>query len=120
VFKSFIPIIKEQFKPDFVAVSAGFDAHHADPLGGLNFSLAGYYETGALLRKNFDKIFAVLEGGYNAKWLVKCANSFKDGINGKVLKYKDPSQEIGDAIRKVNEDNLKKLKENLSNYWNLN
>ena len=32
----------EQFKPEVVLVSAGFDAHERDPLGGMRMTTAGY------------------------------------------------------------------------------
>ncbi len=36
-----LPIIK-RFKPDFIFINAGYDAHFKDPLGNLGLSLAGY------------------------------------------------------------------------------
>ena len=62
------------FKPDFVLVSAGFDAHSDDPLGGMN--LAGD-DFGSLTRmvRNIagtccgDRLVLVLEGGYNLQGL---------------------------------------------------
>lgn len=62
------------FKPDFVLVSAGFDAHTDDPLGGMNLTAADF---GILTRtvRNIaetccgDRLVIVLEGGYNLKGL---------------------------------------------------
>ena len=60
----------QQFKPEFVLVSAGFDAHEGDPLGGLSYSDAGYREVAKILRE-IAKLYAenrtvyVLEGGYS-------------------------------------------------------
>lgn len=71
------------FKPDVVAVSAGFDAHQADPLLELNLSAKAYHEVGKLLKENFSGTFAVLEGGYNVKVLPSCIDNFLAGINGK-------------------------------------
>jgi acetoin utilization deacetylase AcuC-like enzyme len=58
------------FKPQLVLVSAGFDAHEADPLAGLAFTEATYGWLGWQLRKVVDthaggKLLSVLEGGYN-------------------------------------------------------
>ena len=114
----FIPIIKEQFKPDVVCCSAGFDGHHSDPICDLNYSLNAYYETGKLLRKNFKSIFATLEGGYDPMWLAKCVMAFQDGINGKELKFNDdnPTKTYGYNKQKFN-DNFEQLKVNLRPYW---
>ncbi len=59
-----------RFQPELILVSAGFDAHWADPLGQLNLSLKGIdYLTRELLAMASalcdGKIVFVLEGGYN-------------------------------------------------------
>ncbi|GIL08771.1 MAG: histone deacetylase [Chloroflexota bacterium] len=62
--------LAQRFQPQLVAVSAGFDAHWADPLGGMALSLAGYARLTRELIAMADslcagKIIFVLEGGYN-------------------------------------------------------
>lgn len=62
------------YKPDFVLVSAGFDAHIRDPLGGMRITKKGFTMMSQTL---FDvvkeccegKIVFVLEGGYDMKGL---------------------------------------------------
>ena len=70
----------KDFEPDVVGVSAGFDAYEKDRLLNLNYSLDGYYQCGHKLSKNFDKVFAVLEGGYHLE-IRQCAEAFINGIN---------------------------------------
>ncbi|MDP3766132.1 MAG: histone deacetylase family protein, partial [Nanoarchaeota archaeon] len=84
---SVIPIIKNQFKPDIVAVSAGFDGHHSDPLLQLNLTTNAYYAVGRLLSYNFNNIFACLEGGYNIEFLHKNILDFVNGINKKSQQF---------------------------------
>lgn len=115
--KEFVLMVKDRFKPDVIGVSAGFDAHHLDPVGGLNFSLNSFYETGRLLRKNFKNIFAVLEGGYNPEWLTKGIIAFQDGVNGKDVKVEDDFTKTDD--KEEFEDNLEELKVNLKPYFEL-
>ncbi len=62
------------YNPDFILVSAGFDAHHLDPLGGMAVSKQGFYsmssKLNALAKKTCDgKIVHVLEGGYDLRGL---------------------------------------------------
>lgn len=71
-----------QFEPDVVAVSAGFDAHTSDLLLDLKVSSYAYYKIGQLLRENFPKVFATLEGGYNVQALRQGVLSFIAGFNG--------------------------------------
>ena len=66
------------FKPDFIFISAGFDAHKADPLGGLSLSETDFaWATAALMdaAKSLcgGRVVSVLEGGYNLDALRDCA-----------------------------------------------
>jgi acetoin utilization deacetylase AcuC-like enzyme len=70
----------EEFKPDVVGVSAGFDGDIEDRLLGLKYTLDGYYQCGRRLRQSFDHIFAVLEGGYHFD-IKKCVEHFIRGVN---------------------------------------
>ncbi len=64
----------EKFRPQFVLVSAGFDAHLADPLAHIKLTRKGYQELTRRV-KNIAEVHAqgrlvsVLEGGYNLKAL---------------------------------------------------
>ena len=86
--KRLLPIAK-QFKPDVVAVSAGFDGHQNDLLLELRLSMNTFYELGQILGKNFENVFATLEGGYNIEFFPKCLFNFVDGINNKKQRLKE-------------------------------
>jgi acetoin utilization deacetylase AcuC-like enzyme len=60
------PIV-EQFAPTWVLVSAGYDAHHADPLTGLALSSGDYaaLTAGVLELAPAGRIVVFLEGGYD-------------------------------------------------------
>ena len=58
------------FEPDFVLVSAGFDAHAADPLAGLRFADADFaWATAEIARVAAEccegRLVSTLEGGYD-------------------------------------------------------
>ena len=62
----------EQFQPEFVFISAGFDAHVEDPLGGLALTEAQFVhltEIVGQIAKKWAKgrIVSVLEGGYSPR-----------------------------------------------------
>ena len=69
-----------QFKPDVVAVSAGFDGYYKDRMMNMDVSLKAYYECGFKLGRAFNNIFAVLEGGYHEDIFI-CVRDFVEGIN---------------------------------------
>lgn len=60
----------ERFAPDFVLVSAGFDAHRADPLAELQVTTEAYAEATRVVRELAERsasgrLVSVLEGGYD-------------------------------------------------------
>lgn len=64
--------LAEEFNPDFIAVSTGFDNHFTDPLTNLAITAKGYsrlMEEVVDLSENIcgGRLFVVLEGGYSVK-----------------------------------------------------
>jgi acetoin utilization deacetylase AcuC-like enzyme len=60
----------KEFKPEFILLSAGFDAHKDDPLAQLNLESRDFYTLTKrimILAKNLceEKIVSILEGGYD-------------------------------------------------------
>jgi acetoin utilization deacetylase AcuC-like enzyme len=60
----------DRFRPQFVFISAGFDGHRADPLGGMGLTADGFAdltrEVLALAEAHAaGRLVSVLEGGYN-------------------------------------------------------
>ena len=60
----------DQFQPDFILLSAGFDAHRRDPLGQVLLSAEGYGELTELVlqlatRHCEGRLVSLLEGGYD-------------------------------------------------------
>ena len=75
----------EAFAPDFLIVSAGFDAHRADPLAQLRVETADFaWLTTELLgvaRRHCDgRIVSVLEGGYDLHALAASAAVHVDAL----------------------------------------
>jgi acetoin utilization deacetylase AcuC-like enzyme len=62
------------FSPDFVLISAGFDAHENDLLGGMKVTTQGFAELTQIVKQIAQKccenrLVAVLEGGYDLEGL---------------------------------------------------
>ncbi len=69
-FEAALERLLRLFRPDLVLVSAGFDAHHRDPLGGMRVSAEGYARLTRALAEAADtfaggRLVSVLEGGYD-------------------------------------------------------
>lgn len=71
----------EAFAPELILVSAGFDAHQADPLAQLAFAEADYAWAGETLRQVSlryckGKLVSTLEGGYDLDALARSAEAY--------------------------------------------
>jgi acetoin utilization deacetylase AcuC-like enzyme len=74
VFAQVVLPVLRQFKPDIVLVSAGFDAHERDPLGGMRLTTEAFASMTADLRALADeccggRLALVTEGGYDLQAL---------------------------------------------------
>jgi len=68
-----LPAVR-RFAPDLLIISAGFDAHHLDPLGGLRFTDDDYHWiTRELMQVAAEtaqrRVVSILEGGYSLEGL---------------------------------------------------
>jgi len=74
-----LPLITD-FRPEFILISSGFDAHRADPLAQINLTTEAFAWmtrqardlAGALCH---HRLVSVLEGGYNLEALADCAQA---------------------------------------------
>ncbi|TGL45306.1 histone deacetylase [Leptospira wolffii] len=64
-----------EFSPDYILISAGFDAHKRDPLGGMNLSTDAFAEFTRIVcnisQESKAKILSFLEGGYDLEALAE-------------------------------------------------
>ncbi|KPK01109.1 MAG: hypothetical protein AMK71_06785 [Nitrospira bacterium SG8_35_4] len=69
----------EEFNPDLLAVSAGFDSYKLDPITNLTLELSTYKTIGEMLAQLQKPTFSVLEGGYSRD-LPECVHNFLIGL----------------------------------------
>lgn len=77
----------DDYEPNAILLSAGFDAHRRDPLGGMNVSEAGY---GEITRRVVEcaqrwcggRVFSLLEGGYDMEGLAASVAEHVQAMNG--------------------------------------
>ena len=86
-FNSFDKVISKlkNFKPEFILLSSGFDAHTNDPLAQINLSSKDFYEiTKRILMVANEicdgKVVSILEGGYNLNALKESAYFHVKGL----------------------------------------
>lgn len=70
IFEDLLAPVARQYKPQFILVSAGFDGHDEDPLGGMRITDQGFAAMARVLGEISQefcpgKVVMTLEGGYN-------------------------------------------------------
>jgi acetoin utilization deacetylase AcuC-like enzyme len=70
VFREKLELAALAFSPDFVLISAGFDAHKDDLLGGMKVTAQGFAELTQIVKAIAEKccegrLVSILEGGYH-------------------------------------------------------
>jgi acetoin utilization deacetylase AcuC-like enzyme len=76
-----------EFRPDFLIISAGFDAHRDDPLGNLQLDEADFAWATRQLMALADvhahgRIVSVLEGGYDLQGLALSVAAHVEALMG--------------------------------------
>jgi len=77
VYRSAIVPVLNEFGPDLILVSAGFDAHERDPLASMRVTTAGYASIvrQLLVSATNGAIGFVTEGGYDLAALAECLDA---------------------------------------------
>ena len=117
VFKDIVLPIAEKFAPDWILVSAGFDPHRRDPLGGMNVTESGFGAMAAMLvalaeKYAGGKIAFLLEGGYDLAALKNSVAAVLENIkSGETADI--PDDVGGEAIEPL----VRKIRSIQDKYW---
>ncbi|MBV1701586.1 MAG: histone deacetylase family protein [Hyphomicrobiales bacterium] len=77
----------DDFAPDLILISAGFDGHHLDPLGNLRLEADDFYQATNMLmdlaqKRCHGRLVSVLEGGYDLTGLATSAAAHVRALMG--------------------------------------
>ncbi|WP_309493571.1 histone deacetylase [Candidatus Hecatella orcuttiae] len=116
--------VAEQFKPELILLSAGYDAHHSDIVGGMFLSAEGFAKMVEsmvkLARKSCGgKLLACLEGGYSAQALSQGIASSLAAMAGISLSLRDHAPRSPSHVQSAAAQVIRKVKDNLGSYWSL-
>jgi acetoin utilization deacetylase AcuC-like enzyme len=100
----FLPLLRE-FVPGLILVSAGYDAHEADPLGGMRLASASFGRFAAALSAVAREVGAaplalLLEGGYNLNAITESVAATIEGAGNETpptWKYEKDARHIEQA-----------------------
>jgi acetoin utilization deacetylase AcuC-like enzyme len=120
IYQTTVGILR-QFRPELILISAGFDAHADDPLGGMRVSTAHFGRLTALIARAADdccdgRVVAVTEGGYD---LTALAGSLRAVIE--VLDDATPLSAVAAPTGATSraDTTLAAVRPHLSKYWKL-
>lgn len=87
MFENMLPALR-RFAPELLIISAGFDAHHLDPLGGLGFTDEDFHWVTRELMAVADasaqgRVVSVLEGGYSLQGLASGTQAHVQALMGR-------------------------------------
>jgi acetoin utilization deacetylase AcuC-like enzyme len=122
IFRHLLRPIAEQFRPELIIVSAGFDSYHSDPLGSMKVTEQGFARMAALVLELADslcegRLILALEGGYNPQGL-------RDSVEMVLWELSGQSQITGEQMRQLEDAQYNRIAETIeqvkavhSPYW---
>jgi len=112
-----VPVAMD-FKPEFVLVSAGFDAHISDPLASMNVTSRGFGLFTDVIKdiaakSSTGKMVIALEGGYNLNALAESVLAVFESLLSSGRKSEGEAEEIPEKERR----RVEEIKRIQRKYW---
>ncbi|MEO5741140.1 MAG: histone deacetylase [Vicinamibacterales bacterium] len=120
-FKALVIPVIDQFRPELLLISAGYDAHERDPLARMRLSTTGYASLTKSLcdaadRNCHGRVVAVTEGGYDLTALKACLESSIAVLDGAPV---PPPEEPPRAATERSRIAIAQVRSAQSKYWKL-
>jgi acetoin utilization deacetylase AcuC-like enzyme len=108
-------------RPDLVMLSAGYDAHHADPLGGMLMTARGFGLLSASLRNATGEtpIAAILEGGYDLNGLSYSVAATLESLTGIPAEVAEPDVALREVPYAVVRSRVREVRHIINPFWSL-
>ncbi|MDI6888818.1 MAG: histone deacetylase [Methanocellales archaeon] len=125
VFNEILIPIALEFRPELVLISAGQDAHFADPIGGMSLTAEGFGHIAGIVRSIANstckgRIVAALEGGYDLSALPYSVLSILNAFGDLGIDIKEPMpvpSALKDEVSSRVRQRVKEVKEAQKEYW---
>jgi len=123
VFQELVAPIAGQFRPDLLLVSAGFDAHERDPLGGMRLTTPAFAAMTRELRTLADRccegrLVAVTEGGYDLRAFSESLAAVVDVLAEDAMS--SPDWPASSVRSHRGADSVRRTAAALAGFWNVN
>ncbi|UZE92101.1 MAG: histone deacetylase [Methanosarcinales archaeon] len=122
VFNEILIPIALEFRPELVLISAGQDAHFADPIGGMNVTAKGFDQLAGIVKSIANstcegRIVAALEGGYDLTALPYSVLSILNSFGDLGMDIKEPMATPKDELSGQVRERVKEVKEAQKECW---
>jgi acetoin utilization deacetylase AcuC-like enzyme len=122
LFETILRPIALQYKPQLILVSAGFDIHYNDPLGGMEVTEGGFAELVRILMEIAaataeERLIFSLEGGYSVSGQRDSVREVLKELAGFATPREKPPQGKGKPSLARIEKTLLQVREIQSRYW---
>ena len=120
----FVNPLAQQFQPEILLISCGFDLYHRDRLGGMKVTPEGYglitfFLTGIAEKVCNGRIAFVLEGGYSLRGIRDCGLAVLQSLCGvPLVRGKEIDKVIGEAGGAQKISSLRKVIDVHRKHWN--
>jgi len=121
VFEEIVLPLLRAVAPSLVVISAGFDAHHADPLGGMMLTARGFGRLAGLVREaaGTTPVAALLEGGYDLDALAHSVAATLEALTGIETRAEEPSAAVRETPFAVTSARARAVRRIAGEYWSL-
>ncbi len=121
VFEEVVLPLLGAVAPSLLVISAGFDAHHADPLGGMVLTARGFGHLAHMVRRTAHEtpIAVVLEGGYDLDGLAFSVIATLEGLTGVHSGMVEPPVTLREAPSAVAGARARGARHIAGQYWAL-
>ncbi len=122
IFRHILIPVGKAFRPELILVSAGFDIHKGDPLGGMNVSDIGFARLAYLIMKLAEetckgRVVFTLEGGYNVEGEAKAVVEILRTLQGDMPFDPTERERMEDKALKRIQPTIERVKSIYKPYW---
>lgn len=122
VFDEIVKSVASSFKPEFILVSAGYDAHFRDPLTSLGLTFDGFAMMNKMLVEMANdhcngRLAFFLEGGYDLEVLSTCIKNLLEEISGEDVEIHKETNHEGDYAIDRTKEIVKTIHSKLAEFY---
>ncbi len=122
IYRHLLVPLALQFNPQLILVSAGFDTHHEDPIGGMKLTEGGFARITDIIldiarQTCGGKIVAVLEGGYDLAALRRSVKAVLLTMHTGHMAHREHWIEREDAVFSRVQEHIETIKKIHQPFW---